>query len=270
MPLRQSQAAFSLAGEKPFFVLSHKRTHFRCNASLKKFPNAIGFCGHWHSSTANWKNIHYDDFGGFYPIINCGACRFDGENGLDQDGLMVKPDPQRDKKTNRFQFPSRQAMIVNVYGDMVVFERHEVGAGGKIGPDWVFPVGKFETKPYSSTTLKGRIGSPEFPRNAKIAVSPVNDIQCLRIAIPPANGNPESRVFAYDMAVVGDDRKARLIKSVYFSGVGSGVGHEANGGVTTVDIPKTDIPAGKNLMIAVRPVSSLGTKGKAIGGKYKV
>jgi hypothetical protein len=30
-------------------------------------------------------------------------------------------------------------MIVDVYDDMVVFERHEVGEGGKLGPDWVLP-----------------------------------------------------------------------------------------------------------------------------------
>jgi hypothetical protein len=25
----------------------------------------------------------------------------------------------------------------------------QCGQGGKLGPDWVFPVGKFDTKPYS-------------------------------------------------------------------------------------------------------------------------
>ena len=32
-------------------------------------------------------------------------------------------------------------MVVNVYDDMVVFERYEVGEGGKLGPDWVLPLG---------------------------------------------------------------------------------------------------------------------------------
>ena len=37
----------------------------------------------------------------------------------------------------------------------------------------------------------------------------------------------------------------------------------------TVDIPISELPAGKTLTIAVRPISSLGTKGKAIATKYK-
>ena len=34
----------------------------------------------------------------------------------------------------RVSHSPRQAMIVNVYDDMVVFERHEVNQGGKLGP----------------------------------------------------------------------------------------------------------------------------------------
>ena len=298
--------AFSLVGKKPFFVLSHKRTHFRCNASLKKFPNAIGFCGHWHSSTANWTNIHYDDFGGFYPIINCGACRFDGENGLNKEFLRETPAPQRDKKTNRFQFPSRQAMIVNVFDDMVVFEKHEVGVGGKIGPDWIMPmeveswkVGKSKVEklkvgeregrassrphPFSREELKKSIGAPEFPKGAKLAVGrvapnaprgglrtsrPTTSNEPLRISIPLANGNPTSRIFAYNVRIAGNTDK--LFKSVFFQGVNSGIGHEPNNGVTTLEIPAAELPSGRLLTISVRPISSLGTRGKIIETKYRV
>ena len=35
------------------------------------------------------------------------------------------------------------------------------------------------------------------------------------------------------------------------------LGHEPDGGVTTLDIPKSELPAGKKLTVAVRPVSSL-------------
>jgi hypothetical protein len=48
------------------------------------------------------------------------------------------------------------------------------------------------------------------------------------------------------------------------------VGHEPNKGLTRVDIPASELPAGKKLTIAVRPVSSLGTKGKAIGVTLRV
>ena len=85
-----------------------------------------------------------------------------------------------------------------------------------------------------------------------------------------ADGNPDSRVYAYNVVVVGDDVKVRYFKSAFFSGVNAGIGHEPNHGLTTVDIPQSALPAGKKLTIAVRPVSSLGTKGKAIGATWRV
>ena len=257
---------FALKGDKPFFILSHKMTYFPCNMKLKAFPNAIGFCGHWHTSLANWQSIYYERNYKLFPYINCGACRYDGENGLSHDGLMEKPDPLRDEETHEFEYPSRQAMVVKVYDDMVVFERHEVNKGGKLGPDWVFPVGNFETRPYSRETLEAKIGCPEFRARAKLEVKKQDDT--LSIAIPMADGNPKSRVFAYDVAVTGKDPEKRYFKSVYFAAVGSGIGHEEDGGVTHVDIPVSELPQGERLTIGVRPLSSLGTKGKVVVSRF--
>jgi len=261
---------FALRGTKPFFILSHKMTYLPCNGKLKAFPNAIGFCGHWHTSLANWGNIYYERNYKLFPYINCGACRYDGENGLDQNWLKEKPDPQRDTEDHHFEYPSRQGLLVSVYdGLAVVMERREFGEGGSLGPKWVFPVGKYETKPYSRETLEKKIGNPEFGPKAKIEVK--NLANALKLTIPMADGNPKSRVFAYDVVIMADEDTAkRYFKSVYFSAVGSGVGHEPNNGVTTVDIPKSELPVGKKLTIAIRPVSSLGTKGKAIGATWRV
>jgi len=44
---------------------------------------------------------------------------------------------------------------------------------------------------------------------------------------------------------------------------------EPYGGVTIIEIPASEIPAGKELTIAVRPCSSLGTKGKTIGATWR-
>jgi len=158
-------------------------------------------------------------------------------------------------------------MIVDVYDDMVVFERHEVGEGGKLGPDWVLPLNWGTGRhPFSREELKKAIGAPEFGKNAKLVVTVENpDTPLLRVTIPIADGNPDSRPYAYNVVVAGDDPKARYFKSEYFSGVNSGVGHEPNNGVTTVDMPLSELPVGKKLTIAVRPVSSLGAKGKSIG-----
>ena len=91
----------------------------------------------------------------------------------------------------------------------------------------------------------------------------------LNLTIPLADGNPKSRVFAYDVVVIGDDPQKKFFKSIYFEGCNLGIGHEPDGGITKVELPMAELPAGKNLTIAVRPISSLGTKGKAIATKFQ-
>ena len=284
----------SLRGTKPFFILSHRRHHGNFCKALREFPNAIGFVGHWHHSNADWKSIYYEwgTSGGYFPNVALGSCRYDGGCGIAPPGDIILPeDPVSFRSTD---LPSRQAMIVNVYDDMVVFERHEVAQGGKLGADWVLPLGGLKPRPaphpFSRAELKKVIGTPQFGKKAKLSVVRTSTVlpdpsdpekrppkpdsnapktACVRVKIPMADGNPNCRVFAYNVVVVGDDPKARYFKSEYFSGVNLGIGHEPNGGVTTVDIPVAELPAGKTLTVAVRPVSSLGTKGKAIATKFK-
>lgn len=49
-----------------------------------------------------------------------------------------------------------------------------------------------------------------------------------------------------------------------------GIGHEPNGGVTTLEIAKDELPSGESLTFAVRPFTSLGTSGKVISTEFKV
>ena len=88
--------------------------------------------------------------------------------------------------------------------------------------------------------------------------------------IPLADGNPDSRVYAYEIVVAGDEGTPKLRKAVYATGVNMGISHEPNGGVTTLEIAKDELPPGKTLTFAVRPLTSLGTSGKAIATEFKV
>ena len=60
----------------------------------------------------------------------------------------------------------------------------------------------------------------------------------------------------------------KLCKSVYAAGGNLPVGHEPNGGVTTLFVPKAQLPKGGQLIVAVRPVTSLGTSGRPISSSY--
>ena len=70
--------------------------------------------------------------------------------------------------------------------------------------------------------------------------------------------------------MVGDEGTPKLYKAVYAAGVNMGIGHEPNGGMTTLEIAKDELPPGKTLTFAVRPLTSLGTSGKAIATEFKV
>ena len=263
----------SLRGARPFFILSHGRHHFQFNRALREFPNAVAFFGHWHQSNADCKTIYYDSFGGFFPNIQVGACRMDGCNVLDGNERITSGDVEKESVSpdgpawQECKNPSRQAMVVNIYDDMIVFERHEVGQGGKLGPDWVMPIGQYKPHPFKREELDRAIGAPEFTRSAKLSVKKLAD--GVSVAIPLANGNPDSRAYAYNVSVTGDDPGEALERSVFFSGVNLGVGHEPKHGITTLDIPNADLPKGRKLNIAVQPVSSLGATGKTIRSTWR-
>ena len=73
-----------------------------------------------------------------------------------------------------------------------------------------------------------------------------------------------------DSAGGTDAVKCGTYVSLYGGRVHMGIGHEPNGGVTTLEIAKDELPPGKTLTFAVRPLTSLGTSGKAIATEFKV
>ena len=188
---------------------------------------------------------------------------------------------------------------MRVYDDMLVIERHEFDKGvASLGADWVMPLnwgmgnGEWGTAkhPFSKNELKKVIGEPKFPAKAKLVVkvgmasvatedtknadvnkkSQTKKVSAVKVSIPLADGNPDSRVYAYEVEVTGDEGTPKLRKAVYAVGCNMGIGHEPNGGVTTLEIPKSELPTGKTLTVAVRPLTSLGTAGKAIATEFKV
>ena len=168
---------------------------------------------------------------------------------------------------------------MRVYDDMLVISRREFGLGGSLGADWIMPLGAFAPHPFSKAELKKKIGEPQFRDDARLTLTeattpppPDKPDQlgkpALKVDIPLANANPDSRVYAYDVVVASAERGAKLCKSVFAAGGNLGVGHEPNGGVTTLYLPKAQLPKGDTLTLAVRPITSLGTAGKPIACTY--
>ena len=277
--------------DRPLFLLSHERS-----VQLKDSPidlrNAVGFFGHWHCSASNWNQIHF--FPGYsFPNIQVPSSSSYGRMGFGKDEYISKAHVEGREKVQK----GYQGLVVRIYDDFLAIERREFSKGGSLGPDWIMPFNWGTGKhPFSKEELKKVIGEPQFRERAKLEVSldridkinkiekssnnnpfnPVNSVQDnsaslrLCVKIPLADGNPDSRVYAYEVVVVGDEGTPKLHKAVYAAGVNMGIGHEPNNGVTTLEIPTSELPPGKTLTIAVRPLTSLGTSGKAIATEFKV
>ncbi len=278
---------------KPFFFLTHIRPDAPLRKAVRQHRNAVSFFGHNHWSVANWNipSLYY----GTLPCVQCASCEPRGCAALVGDGYISKAKIEGREAENIGR--GRQGYLVRLYDDMMVIERREFSDGvSSLGADWVMPLGKYDPHPFSKDELKKVIGEPQFRKGAKLEVSldridkinkiektandnpvnPVNPVQenpaspklCVRI--PLADGNPDSRVYAYEVVVIGEAGSQKLFKAVYAAGCNMGIGHETNGGVTTLEIAKDELPSGKSLTFAVRPLTSLGTSGRPIITDFKV
>ena len=254
-------------GTKPFFVLTHARPDSAFLKAVRPSSNAFSFFGHNHWSIANWNipTLYCETF----PCIQCASCEPRGCASLVSDSYISKAKIEGREAAGK----GRQGFVVRVYDDMLVIERREFGEGGSLGADWVMPF-NWETgkHPFSKDELKKVIGEPQFGKSVELKVESVKSESgedVVKILIPLADGNPDSRVYAYEVVVAGDEGTRKLHKAVYAAGCNMGIGHEPNGGMTTLDVPKSELPPGKTLTFAVRPLTSLGTSGKAIATEFK-
>ena len=267
---------------RPFFVLSHVRPHARLNRAMAKYPNALSLFGHWHRSASNW-NIMYDWKGA--NALHVPACAPNGHLALGDDAWITPV--QLDGAGVEHAGSSRQGYVMRIYDDMVAIARREFSEGGSLGQDWIMPFGKHDPHPFSKEELKKRIGAPQFRAGAKLAVekvanagmSPNANIQSrletgnigigntgnIAVKIPLADGNPDSRVYAYEIGVAGAEPGKKLLKAVYAAGCNMGIGHEPGAGETVLEIPLAELPAPcARLAVSATPLSSLGTRGAAI------
>ena len=276
-------------GSRPVFLMTHRGPHLSAmNRAVQPLANTFGFHGHWHNTAADWNVIGLDADRNF-PYVQCPACHSSRGEAYPKEGECVSKVQIQGGDWKCWK--SRQGFVVRVYDDMLVIERHEFDNGvASLGADWVMPLGKYEPHPFLKEELKKAIGEPQFPAKAKLVAkacmapvvlddaanvdtnkkSKAKKVPAVKVSIPLANGNPDSRVYAYEVEVAGDGPDKKLCRAVYAAGCNIGIGHEPNGGVTTLDIPKSELPPGKTLTVAVRPLSSLGTFGKAIATKFKV
>lgn len=250
------------AAGRPFFYFQHRRPSRAIRGALTRHKGGVAFFGHNHWSITNWNMAYL--YGGKLPVLECASCEPRGCRALVGDNWITKAKLERFENVGS----GRQGYVVRVYDDMVVFERWEFGEGGKLGADWVMPLGKSNPHPLSKGELKKVIGEPQFRKDAQIVLEK-SVTSGVVVKIPLADGNPGSRVYAYEIEVSGEKAGKSLLKAVYVAGCNMGIGHEPDGGVTTFEMPSSELPSGNKLTFTVTPLTSLGTRGRKLSGVFE-
>ena len=112
---------------------------------------------------------------------------------------------------------------------------------------------------------KSNGGEPQFRAGSKLIIEEGKEEgKEIKISIPLADGNPKCRVYAYEVEIAGESGVVR--KAIYATGCNLGMGHEPDRGVTTLQVGRAELPKGKKFTISATPLTSVGTRGKAISG----
>ena len=154
---------------------------------LSRFPNAVSFSGHSHSSLMNDKSI----WRGAFTSVATGSLRYlyggsewnmvhtEGyENGAcnvyipglvagGKQTLSAMYDAQKMMSSELSRYDIRVGQLVSVYDDRIVFEKREFVSGLGLGEDWVV---ERPAKPRSFYVRAREQKPAEFPVGAELSV----------------------------------------------------------------------------------------------------
>ena len=188
-PTEDFLASLDLPKNTPFFYVQHEMPNDTVNASwivkgerwdnghddgtstkfLSKYPNVIAFSGHSHNSLTDEMSIWQGEFTAVNCSCNCGFVftapgRENGWSGDDFDrNPPLEMAPIDIHAVN-------QGMVMEVFDDAVVLERHEFRYGHRLGPDWIIPTGPNAQKPYTVDNRIKAAKKPAFPAKAEVKV----------------------------------------------------------------------------------------------------
>ena len=250
----------SKAKGRPCFYMQHTRPLWDVRRLLRHLCRGcvpVSFFGHNHWSASSWNVISL--YNGGVPCIQVPSCEPRGCGGLVGDAWITEAKIERTSQACK----GRQGYVVRVYDDMLVISRREFGVGGSLGEDWVMPFEKITPHPFSREGLKKAAVEPQFRAGAKLVIEEGREEgKEIKVSIPLADGNPKCRVYAYEVEIAGKSGVVR--KAIYAAGCNLGMGHEPDGGVTTLLVGKSELPKGERLSFSVTPLTSVGTRGKSI------
>ena len=279
--------------DMPFFYCQHPHPKDTCSAGyllggafwhggwddgtstrlLSAHQNCIALSGHSHYPIDDERAI----WQGAFTSINCGCARGFAFTFPGRENGHAVPDM---KAGTTFQMPPidikriRQGMMMEVFGDRVVFHRREFVYDQTLGPDWVVPLGKGAARPYGFEPRRRASRPPQFAAGASVAVAEKPDGMnrkgeaCAQIVVtfPSAKGE---RVFDYEVSAevrIADFTRTVASKRVFSPDAFLGAAQD--GGKVTCIFAKSELPTGRDIRFVVCPFNCWGKGGAPIASKY--
>ena len=277
---------------KPFFYVQHPHpkdtvypfTRFHdggaATRALSPFPNAIAITGHSHYSLTDERGI----WQGAFTSIGAGCMRFtepprDANPPAGYANTRAKFDLEKydTDKLNPLHWPDwtgHQGMLMDVYDDRVVFERHDVENNLPLADDWVVPLDG--SKPYEHAKRAANTPAPQFRANARLIVkrgkaktrgknpdhSDAVERDAVIVTVPQANAVPKARPVVYEMAAVHPGGRKELLPAL-----DCGCTHSLKNAKMQKPlewaIDAAELPKGR-FRLEVTPVGWFGAKGRPI------
>ncbi len=276
--LGKNEEKLGLKGGKPFFFAQHRHPgntvygpwawgndRGASTKALERYPNAVAFSGHSHYSLTDERSV----WQGAFTSIGTSSLSYIFAQYWRENGDSEKHEPLKQMPCLK-QHWAKQGMLVSVCGDTLVIERREFVGGEKVGPDWVVPLDG--TKPFAFSTRSAGMVAPEFADGAKVTVergigkdrkgTPTDQVT---VRFPAAKASATSRVFDYEVRAVAyheDVDYTVATKRVFSESFHLPPSREVAEGACVFSA--AELPAGRPLRFAVRPVECYGRKGRAI------
>ena len=239
----------SLDKSKPFFHVQHPHPKGTCHGEavwgqddgvstkvLSRHPNAVSFSGHSHNSLLDERAIWQGAFTsvgtatashiGPSSIRNVLESGFAGFENYKSYGKTAKEKEQADRAKvmpMMDRTKGRQAQIVRVYDDRIVFSRYDLYDLKPLAEDLVMPLDTAKSKPFACAPRREAAKCPLFPADAKVSISfceanrrgdakKAKKTKSVLISVPAANAEPSARGVYYN--VVAERGAQKLAVSV--------------------------------------------------------
>ena len=281
--------AGELQGPQPFFYFQHMHPKGTCSApwtwgqddgqvtrALSKFPNCVALSGHSHTSLTDDRTIRQGDFG--FTSVGTASLRyiipFGGrENSSAFGAPRVEGRQMPDLLASGAARKVHQGMLMNVFGDRIVFERRDFSLGAALGPDWVVPLGGYGALTYETRASKAPV--PKLPKGAVVAWKEApgktregKSAAQVTVSFPPARSMDAARAFDYEVTARATEGglsrivcRKRVFSPAYWSA------ECAEPPTVACVFAKDELPWNLKFVFAVRPMNCFGVKGPEVVSK---